>query len=80
MENPVALGDDEGDRVRGGLYLPQPTYFFVTPKRPELAKRLTIGLSALVDSGALGEIFTKYHGDNLRRTRLAGRRIIKLKT
>lgn len=61
------------------LYLPLPTYFFVTPKRPDLAKRLTQGLLSMVDDGSLDKMFEAYHGPSIERANLKNRRIIELK-
>lgn len=60
------------------LYLPLPTYFFVTKKRPDLAERLNKGLLALVADGTLDDTFEQFHGDNLKRANLSGRRIFRL--
>lgn len=61
------------------LYLPQPTYFFVTPTKPLLAKRLKEGLLSMVDDGTLDQMFLEYHGASLERAGLQNRKIIQLK-
>ncbi len=58
------------------IYLPQPTYFFVTPLKPDLAKRIEAGLVAMYQDGTLSKLFDDYHGEALKRADLANRRII----
>jgi len=60
------------------LYLPLPTYFFVTPKRPDLATRLEAGLKSMIKDGTLEQVFEKYHGPSIARANLESRRIIRL--
>jgi len=61
-----------------GLYLPLPSYFFVTPKRPDLAKRIKEGLEEMVADGSLDRLFLQYHGESLKRAGLERRRIFTL--
>ena len=67
-------------RIEGTLaiHMPLPYYFFVTPKRPGLAARLTEGLQAMVDDGGLDKLFFDYHGTDIERAGLRGRRIIEI--
>ena len=67
-------------RIEGtlALYLPLPYYFFVTPKRPELAKRIEEGLLAMVEDGTLDTVFLRHHRENIERANLASRRIFHL--
>ncbi|MCW9035927.1 MAG: transporter substrate-binding domain-containing protein [Rhodospirillales bacterium] len=60
------------------LYLPLPTYFFVTPKRPDLAIRLQKGLMGMVADGTLDKLFYEYHGEFLDRANLQNRKIFSL--
>ena len=60
------------------LYLPLPTYFFVTPLRPGLEKRLSEGLEMMVADGSFDRIFREFHGDHLDKARLASRRIFRM--
>ncbi|GGB52162.1 hypothetical protein GCM10011316_25210 [Roseibium aquae] len=60
------------------VYLPYPTYVFVTPKRPDLAKRFETGLRMMIDDGSFDEIFWRYFEDDIARANLAGRKIFKV--
>ncbi|WP_317682342.1 hypothetical protein [Terasakiella sp. A23] len=60
------------------LYLPQPTYFFVSPRKLELAKRIEEGLMLLREDGTLSKLFFDFHGDAIKRANLANRRIIPI--
>ena len=40
-----------------GLYLPLPMYYFVTPKKPELAKRLNDNFEKIIADGSFDEFF-----------------------
>lgn len=43
------------------LYYPLPQFFFVSPKKPLLVERLTIGLTKLKEKGILQQIFNFYY-------------------
>ena len=58
------------------LYIPSPTYLFVSPKFPRLAKRLEKGLELMVEDGTLERIFHQYFADDIERAELADRHII----
>lgn len=60
------------------LYLPLPTYFFVSPNRPELAKRIEIGLLSMLDDGTFDKIFMDYHGADIEEANLNSRKIFSL--
>ncbi len=60
------------------LYLPLPYYFFVTPKRPDLAKRIEKGLRMMIEDGGLDDLFFNFHRKNIERANLNKRRIFKL--
>ena len=60
------------------LYLPLPYYYFVSPKRPDLAKRLETGLEALIANGEFDALFDSYYNDDIDRANLAGRRVFRL--
>lgn len=61
------------------LYLPLPYYFFVTPKRPDLVKRLEAGLRMMIKDGTLDTLFNAYHRQNIDRANLDKRQILRLK-
>ncbi len=60
------------------LYIPLPTYYFVTPKKPELAKRIEKGLTTLIDNGAFDVIFNQYFGEMIKNANLSKRKIFKI--
>ena len=45
------------------IYYPLPQFFFVSPKKPLLAERLTLGLTKLKEKGTLKQIFDFYYQD-----------------
>ncbi|WP_143269423.1 amino acid ABC transporter substrate-binding protein [Mangrovitalea sediminis] len=57
------------------LYIPLPTYFFVTPKRPKLASQIEAGLRAMQKDGSFDRLFYAYFGKDIERARLRQRRI-----
>ena len=60
------------------LYIPLPTYFFVTPHRPDLAERIERGLRQLIQDGRFDQLFMRYFGDDIRQARLDQRRLIRI--
>ncbi|WP_205208279.1 substrate-binding periplasmic protein [Chromobacterium haemolyticum] len=60
------------------LHYPAVFYFFVSPRRPELARALTQGLEAAVKDGSFDKLFMRFNGPRLRALNLAQRRIIEL--
>lgn len=70
-----------GLEVEQGLALHYefPTYFFVSPRHPQLAAALARGLEAIQRNGSMGRLFDQYNGDSVRRARTDARRVFKLK-
>ncbi len=60
------------------LYMPLPTYFFVSPLKPELAKRLKIGLISMIEDGTFDRMFFAYHQNDLENANLSARKIFKV--
>jgi hypothetical protein len=60
------------------LYIPLPTYFFVTPKRPLLAKRISEGLEAMIKDGSFDHFFMQEYGEAIRAAKLGERKIFVL--
>ncbi|MFT6029210.1 MAG: hypothetical protein ACI8O8_000946 [Oleiphilaceae bacterium] len=52
------------------LYIPLPTYFFVTPTKPELRNRIELGLKRLITSGEFDKIFEAEFGDLIEKAKL----------
>jgi len=61
------------------LYIPAPTYIFVSPTEPIIAKRLTEGLELMVRNGMLKKLFNKYYKDKLKKANLSQRTIFPVK-
>ncbi|MDN3639644.1 hypothetical protein QWY82_12640 [Simiduia curdlanivorans] len=60
------------------LYIPTPTYTYVSPRYPRIAKRLQKGLEMMVNNGDLKSIFDRHFSDEIRQAELRGRRILFL--
>lgn len=58
------------------LYIPSPTYLFVSPKYPRLAQRFEDGLELMVANGTLKAIFDNYFTHHIERADIKNRRII----
>jgi hypothetical protein len=60
------------------IYIPLPSYIFVSPKYPELAKRIREGLNIALNDGSFDELFNKYQQDNIERANLNRRKIFRM--
>lgn len=60
------------------LYMPLPTYFFISPLKPKLAKRIEIGLLSMIEDGTFEKIFSTYHQRDLKKANLSARKILKI--
>ena len=60
------------------LHIPLPTYFYVTPTRPKLARRIRLGLLQLMASGEFDRFFYRYHCDDLVRSNMSKRRVFRI--
>ncbi len=60
------------------LYIPLPTYYFVTPKKPELAERIEKGLITLIDNGTFDVFFNQHFGEIIKNANLSKRKIFKI--
>ncbi|MBN9669139.1 hypothetical protein [Roseibium aggregatum] len=60
------------------LFIPHPVYFFVTPKRPDLAERIERGLRDMIADGSFNDLFRKHFEDDIKRARLDRRRIFTI--
>ncbi len=60
------------------LILPTPAYVFVSPKYPELARRLEAGLESMVQDGTLKAIFDTYFAESIEKANLYNRHVIRL--
>jgi hypothetical protein len=60
------------------LFIPLPTYFFVTPKKPELARRIEEGLIVMIYDGSFDRFFQERYADVIADANLENRKIFKL--
>lgn len=60
------------------LYFPLAEYFFVSPKKTELAKRIEKGFKLIIANGEFDKFFQKKHGELIKKSNLKGRRIFKI--
>lgn len=60
------------------IYIPLPTYFFVSPAYPELAEKIEAGLMEMIEDGSFDEHFRAFHEDDLKRANLGSRKIFTL--
>lgn len=60
------------------LQIAMPLYIFVSRHEPEIARRIELGLEALIASGKYEGIFLKEYGEFIRKANLSGRHIINI--
>ncbi|CTQ52682.1 hypothetical protein LP7551_01202 [Roseibium album] len=60
------------------LFIPHPTYFFVTPKRPDLAERMERGLREMVADGSFDKLFWEFFEDDIERAGLKNRKVFRI--
>jgi hypothetical protein len=61
-----------------GLYFPLPTYFYVSPRHPDLADLIENGLKTMIDDGSFDRHFISYYQQDILNARLSERRIFKI--
>ncbi len=61
------------------LYIPTPTYTFVSKKHARLALRIEKGYRMMLRNGDFKRLFNKYYLDDIRKARLSQRRLIRVK-
>lgn len=60
------------------IHYPEALYFFVNRSNTALASAVEKGLRAAIADGSMNALFTRYHGDAIRRANLSSRRVIYL--
>lgn len=60
------------------LYMIMPTYTYVSPAEPRLARRLEAGLTKMVENGDLEALFNRHYADDIAKAKLSGRTIIEI--
>ncbi len=61
------------------LFYQQPVYFFVSKRRPELAKSLHQGLTLALKDGSYKKLFLQFHQTLIKQGNLSNRTLITLK-
>jgi len=59
------------------IYIPLPTMFFVSPKHPDLAKRIQVGLGMMYKDDSFNQLFYRYHMGIIEKVNLSKRRIFE---
>ena len=60
------------------VYIPLPTFFFVSPKHPKLAERIRVGLNMMYADGSFDDIFYAYHMKMIEDAKLGSRKVFPL--
>lgn len=60
------------------VYIPLPTFFYVSPKHPELAERVKTGLAMMYADGSFDDIFYAYHRAMIESAKLTERTLFTL--
>lgn len=60
------------------IHYPTAAYFFVSPRRNQLAKDVELGLNTAISDGSFESLFQNHLGRPIKQARLASRRIIEL--
>lgn len=60
------------------LYIPAPTYIFVSPSAPRIAERLKEGVEMMVENKMLESIFNRFYSEKIAKADLGNRTIIKI--
>ncbi|GAA5167995.1 hypothetical protein [Viridibacterium curvum] len=60
------------------LEFPLPTYIFVSPAAPALARRIHEGMESMVKDGSLLKMVVRHHAEMLQRAKLCQRHVIHL--
>ncbi|TYC52155.1 hypothetical protein FMN50_19295 [Rhodobacterales bacterium] len=60
------------------LFIPLPTYFFVSPAHPELARDIENGLKRMIADGSFDRHFMEFYAGSIRRAHLDRRKILTI--
>jgi hypothetical protein len=60
------------------LNLPLPTYVFISPKAPQLAKRIEEGMESMVQDGTLRKLMLQFNADVIKRADLCSRMVLQI--
>lgn len=73
------LADEVVVEPTRAMYFPSPVYIFVSPKSPDLAKRIEEGFKRIIADKSFDKLFLKLQKQNLCRANLKSRAIFKMK-
>lgn len=57
------------------LHAPLPNFYFVSPKKPELAARIERGLEIMIDNGEFDQMFNDYYGEMIAKANIKDRKV-----
>ncbi|MCO4798917.1 MAG: hypothetical protein KC484_06865 [Colwelliaceae bacterium] len=60
------------------LKIPLATYFYVSPSKPELAKRIETGMLRIIKNGSFDKFFYQNHCDDLLRSHIGKRKVFSI--
>ena len=60
------------------LHIPLATYFYVSPKTPEIAERIKVGLLRLIENGTFDLFFYKNHCKDLLKAQINKRKVFRI--
>ncbi|MGJ8694322.1 MAG: hypothetical protein ACSHW0_17775 [Thalassotalea sp.] len=60
------------------LKVPLPVYFFINPKKPELAQRILKGLNIMIADGSFDEIFNQHFSADLQFLNIDNRKVFEI--
>jgi hypothetical protein len=60
------------------LYMPLPSYFFVSPTAPKLAQRIEKGLAIMINDGSFDALFNEHFAEMIEKANLPERVIYKI--
>ena len=60
------------------IYVPLPTFFFVSPSHPKLAERIRTGLAMMYADGSFDSIFYRYHMSLIEGAHLEKRQVFEV--
>lgn len=62
------------------VYIPSPSYIFVSKNAPRIAERLEWGMEKMIADGSFDQIFYQYHSEDINNADLKNRTIINIPT
>jgi hypothetical protein len=60
------------------LHIPLATYFYISPKKPEIAERINVGLLRIIESGVFDDFFYENYCKDLLKAKINERKTFKI--